>query len=473
LGGLFFALFRFAVTATPALVLAEAAWREGVRTPAGLALAVGAGVQLAIAALVMAYYRTWAPSPGPTTLVCYLISLGWLWFTLPDREDDWFLHLAQAVLVVTPLVVVAAYTMVNSGAILYRRSLNLARRVQGRGNWPRDLSQCRNLPDVKALRESLGLDAGPALQLLRDPRPEVRVAALAALEFRKSWRAGQAEMVLAVLQNDTVPEVRAAAAMALANVNDRQMLEVVADALRDPDPRVRRAAADALFWDSDRRWAWVRYGVRRALSEPALMRDGPMLGEGEKLSPEAVKDFTAWAAEKGILSQRAAETLAVHYARVLHEDPEQTLPLLRQTVQDPHAAPLLRIELTRLLCQSRSLDAKALEALLDPANPAPLRLLATEALLEAGPHIRAIGTLREIARLPNREIALATADVVQRQLGVDLGLALGQPLPPLNSPRAVEVTRRLMAWASRPEYAENVLEGGFPSTGMAARIVEE
>jgi hypothetical protein len=48
--------------------------------------------------------------------------------------------------------------------------------------------------------------------------------------------------------------------------------------------------------------------------------------------------------------------------------------------------------------------------------------------------------------------------VVQRRLGVDLGIALGQPLPPLNSQRAIEITRRLMAWAAQGDFAENVLE---------------
>ena len=59
--------------------------------------------------------------------------------------------------------------------------------------------------------------------------------------------------------------------------------------------------------------------------------------------------------------------------------------------------------------------------------------------------------LRDLARLPNREIALETADVVQRRLGVDLGLALGEPPPPNHSRQAAEVTRRLMQWALLPD----------------------
>jgi hypothetical protein len=53
-----------------------------------------------------------------------------------------------------------------------------------------------------------------------------------------------------------------------------------------------------------------------------------------------------------------------------------------------------------------------------------------------------------VARLPNREIALAIAALVQRRLGVDMGLPPNQPPPPLNSRHAAEITRRVMLWGS-------------------------
>jgi hypothetical protein len=59
--------------------------------------------------------------------------------------------------------------------------------------------------------------------------------------------------------------------------------------------------------------------------------------------------------------------------------------------------------------------------------------------------------LRDIARLPNREMALASADALQRRLGVDLGLALGEPLPALHTRQAADVTRRLMRWAAHQD----------------------
>jgi len=50
--------------------------------------------------------------------------------------------------------------------------------------------------------------------------------------------------------------------------------------------------------------------------------------------------------------------------------------------------------------------------------------------------------------------------VVQRQLGVDLGLPPNQPPPPLNSRHAAEITRRVMLWgADEPGQAVSSLPG--------------
>src|SRR5262249_15991371 len=94
-----------------------------------------------------------------------------------------------------------------------------------------------------------------------------------------------------------------------------------------------------------------------------------------------------------------------------------------------------------------------LTRLLSPANPAPLRLTAADALLADSDNPDALAALRDIARLPNREIALATAEVVQRRLNVDFGLAPEGPLPPLHSRQAAEVTRRVMMWAAHQAEA--------------------
>jgi HEAT repeat protein len=403
--------------------------------------------QLLVCGLALLSRQMWRQSIGPSVITLYVIALGWLWLGSSGSED-WYPHLAQAVLLVVPLVFFAQQMLDESGATALRRARLLAQRLAERRDWPDDLAACRQLPEVKALREALHLDAAPALELLTSPRVEVRVAALAALEFRPDWHGGQAELVLSLAQRAPEPAVRAAAIAALANVEDRNLIEVLAEFLRDPSWEVRRAATEALLWDSERRWPWVRHAVRRCLGDAAFKDDGPLAHDAHLLPPEAVADLTAWTAEKGLLGMRAAVSLGVHYRRILNERPDTELTgSLRRQLANPHAPPALRMELAWLLKNGDELDPGLLEKLLDPANPAPLRLLAAESLLARAEHAEALTALRDLARLPNREIAVATAEVIQRRLGVDLGLPVGQPLPPVHSRQAAEVTRRVMGWA--------------------------
>jgi HEAT repeat protein len=395
---------------------------------------------------------------GPSVITLYTIALGWLWLGNPGA-GDWYFHLARSVLLVVPLIAFGGQMLNDSGATALRRADVLARRLGSRKDWPADLDACRTLPEVKALREALHIDASPALALLHAPGPEVRVAALAALEFRQNWKAGQAEMVLRVAQQAEEPAVRAAAVTALANLDDRELIETLASFLRDPSPVVRQAATEALLWDSERRWSWIRHAVRHSLADPTFKDDGPLRFEGQPFTPAAVADLTAWAAEKGVLSIRAALTLGVHYSRAIAEQPdEDLLPDLRRQLADPHTPPPLRMELVRLLQHNNELDHALVRKLLDPTNPAPLRLVAIEELLGEGENPEAVAALHDLARMPNREIALATADVVQRRLGVDLGLALGEPLPPIHSRPAAEVTRRVMAWAAQNEVPDTTAD---------------
>lgn len=443
--------FRALALLFPAALLFIAA----LRTDDGgnLMLWLGTTFQLLVCLLDALSRQGWRQPVGPSVITMYVIGLGWLWLGTPE-QNDWYLHLAKAILLVVPLICFAVQMLFESGAPALRRARRLAERLATRKEWPADLAACRALPEVKALREAIQRDATPALALLANPRPEVQVAALAALEFRKEWRPGQAEMVLMVAQRAREPVVRAAAVAALGNVDDRVLIEALAEFLRDPSWEVRRASAEALLWDSEHRWNWISHAVRRSLSDPACADDGPLRHEGHMLTPEAVADLTAWSAQKGLVGQRASLTLAVHYARALNECPSPELVQeMRRQLGDPHTPAMLRIELGRLLQGGRAwLDRPLLEGLLAAANPAPLRLLAAESLLEAEPgHRDAVAALQHLARLPNRELALATADVVQRRLGVDLGLALGEPLPPPYSRQAAEVTRRIMTWAAQAE----------------------
>jgi hypothetical protein len=396
---------------------------------------------------------------GPSVITLYLVALAWLWCT--NAGNDWYGHLTKATLLVVPLAVFGYQTLIESGAPAVRRATILADRLGHRKEWPAELSTCRALPEVKALRAALNFDAAPALALLDHPRTEVRVAALVALEFRKEWRPGQAEMVLQAAQRAEEPAIRAAAVCALGNVDDRSLVEMLAQFMYDPSAEVRKAATEALLWDTENRWCAIRYIVRRVLADPLYGNDGALFHEGQLLTPDAVNDLMAWCAEKGVLAARAALTLGYHYNRALTEQPDDKLVnALKAQLADPLTPAVLRIELGRVLQSHQELDLRMLEKMLLPSNPAPLRLIAVELLLsehkETPAGTAALTALRDLARLPNREIALSTADVIQRRLGVDLGLALGQPLPPVHSRQAADITRRVMVWASQYDLPDNI-----------------
>lgn len=443
---------RGLVLLAPAVLLAVGAWRA--TGGPSILLACGALFQVLVCGMAFVGRQGWREPVGHAVIMLYVIALSWL-LVAAAGQDDWYLHACQAVLLVVPLVFFALQCLRDSGAPALRRARLLAQQLARRADWPAGLDACRLLPEVKALREALHVDAAPALELLGHARPQVRIAALAALEFRQNWQAGQAEVVLNAARRALEPEIRAAAVYALANRDDREIIEGLAEFLYDPSHGVRQAATEALLWNTEHRWPWIRVAVRRCLSDPAAQDDGPLRHEGRLLTAEAVSDLTGWAGEKGGLAVRAALTLGVHYGQAFaaERDPKLIARLIRQ-LTDSRAPAVLRLELARLLHQHRELDEHVLRQLLVSTAPAPVRLLAAEALMADGAPPEAVAALYDLARLPNREIALATAEVVQRRLGVDLGLPRGQPPPPVHSRMAAEVARRVLAWATSHEAAD-------------------
>jgi hypothetical protein len=446
-------LGRLAILVIPVTLLALASARATGEHR--LLLALGALFQgLAFVLALVTGGRLHQPI-APAVIMLYVIALSWI--LLGGLQiNDWFFHVAQSLLLVVPLAYFAVQCLKESGALALRRARCLAQQLAQRRDWPADLQACRSLPEVKALRDCLYVDAEPALALLSSHRPEVQIAALTALEFRKSWQRGQPDAVLQLARQTPVPEVRAAAINALANVDDRLIIEALGDFACDPSLMVRQTATIALLWNTEHRWPWVRLAMRNALAHPVCRDDGPLALEGNQLTPDAVADLIAWTTEKGNLAQRAALTLGDHYAQVLAitRDPE-LVARLRSMLADAHTPAMLRLELARLLYQQKELDDTVLRQMLDPSSPAPVRLIAVEALLSEGESAEATAALRDLARLPNREIALATADVIQRRLGVDLGLVPNQPLPTLQTRQAAEVARRVLAWATLQEAVDD------------------
>src|SRR5262249_41899185 len=141
--------------------------------------------------------RRWRRLPGPMVLITYLTALGSLSLGYP-YPADWYPSLTQAVLLLIALAFFGFLVLADSGALERRHAQMLADRLANRKSWPEDLESCRLLPEVKALREAIHNDASSALALLGHSSTQVKVAALAALEFRKHWRVGEAELVLEV-----------------------------------------------------------------------------------------------------------------------------------------------------------------------------------------------------------------------------------------------------------------------------------
>lgn len=381
----------------------------------------------------------------------YLLALLWLW-PAAFLFTDWCVHLAVGVLLIVVLATAGQLLVWSSGAAHMRRVRLAVARLARRRNWPDDLRECRTQLEVQRLREALADDPSPALTLLFDTRPAVQVATLAALERRKHWTNEHAGFILGVARRSSEPEVRAGALTTLIHAHRRPIIDGMAEFLRDPDAEVRQTAAAVLLADPGPRWQWIRGAVQSVLADPSFAADGPLVRPAPNLSLEAVSDLTGWAAQKGTLAVRAALTLQAYYRHAIETLPtEQLLIDVRRQLSDPQSPAGLRTELAQMLHQHRLWDRELQEQLLNPLNPAPLRLVAAGALLTQGGHAGAITALRELARLPNREIALATAELVQKYLGVDLGLPIGQPVPPVHTRLAAEVTRRVMAWASERE----------------------
>src|SRR5207244_2673464 len=166
----------------------------------------------------------WRPPVSASVVVLYLIALGWAW--VPTRgSSDWAVHLGHGILLLGAVGLIGLHDLARSGAEPLRRANKWARRIAGRSHWPLQVVDCRTIPEADALRSAIVDEAGPALALLSDPRPQVQVAALGALEYRAHWRPGEAELVLQVGYESPEPAVRAAAAYALAAVRSFELVD--------------------------------------------------------------------------------------------------------------------------------------------------------------------------------------------------------------------------------------------------------
>ncbi len=380
----------------------------------------------------------------------YLVAVLILWMS-SKNVFDWYLHAAMGTLVAVPLALFIWQEFFYGEGLALRRARRLIRRVAKKTDWPTELPACKELPEVKALRNALREDVEPGLLLLDHPKPQVRLVILAALESCPAWREGQAESVLRCAKVAGESPVRVAALLALANVDDSHLTDLMAVYLRDAAAEVRKAAAEALLTDTGRRWPHIREHLRTALLDTRLAEDGP-LPVVQALPTPAITDLMMWSAEKGPIGLRATLTLLAHYRRELNQNPSMELiDELSGRIRDPRVHSSLRVEYARLLAEGEYIDGRLWNELLKPSQPSYLRLLAAGALLRDGDNEATLETLRDVARVPNREIALQVASILQKVLRIDMGLPIGGKLPKPHSKAAAEIARRVVDWSNGKE----------------------
>lgn len=431
------------VLALPAIVLGLLAQRTR-----SFEITVGAGVLTLFLLVFIRNHPVWRPPVSASVVILYLMALVWAWLPLRG-STDWAPHVAQGVLLLVGVILLAAHDLTGTGAEPLRRANKWTARIKSRRYWPDQLMDCRLLPEAAGLRDAIRHDAGPALALLADERPEVQATALGALEHRPYWRPGEGEYVLRFGQVSDEPAVRAAAIYALAGTNTPELVAGMAAFLRDPAPEVRQAAADALMWEPDSRWPFARDGVREALADPKLAGEGSMFVSIGRIPAAAVADLTTWSAEHPPLAHRAILTLIDHYhAELLTEERPELASELAALMLNPETSPALRVELAALLRDHHLLSADLLDRLTNLDQPGPMRLFAAELMLRINPHDPdGIDVLRGLARQPNREMAIQIAAVLQSVMGLQLGLAEGE-LPQPNTKQAADIARRVLAWAN-------------------------
>lgn len=386
----------------------------------------------------------WRACTSQLAILHFAAALAALYYAKVEYTLD--LYACAAGLVLIPLILLLLPAAQALGSI-QRRARLFVQRLTDRTHWPEDIASCEHLPEVKVLHDLLVFDAEPALGALTCTRPQVRMVVLAALQGRQSWFPGQPERVLASAHFASEPAVRSAALRALANVRDPHLLSKIAEFATDSAPEVRRATLESLVFNPTDRWLDARRWIHAALNDRRFTEDGALPLGNTVLPLQAMDDITVWACEPGACSRRALASLILCYRLSLQRGrtPEIMQRLYSQML-DSRLHSTLRVEVGYLLHEQTAFNHEVLRKMMEYHQPSQLRLLAAAELLLKNFDELALETLREVARQPNREIALGVAQVLQSTLQIDMGLPANLELPPANSKLAAEVARRVILW---------------------------
>ena len=423
---------------------------------------LGLGIGLSLSALVFLIRQGTSRVLGSRFLLAlYLIAFVSLRFVGPDLRDP-LCHLALALCLLTPISIFMFRELTATGGNI-RKAKFILRAFLEREDWPDTHDDIRQLPEVRRLRELLRENPTPALPYLNHPSVKIQAVVLTALEFQPNWAREHADAVLHRANFTDEPLVRSAAVMALACVTKPRHIACLVPFLSDASPEVRRATGIALLWDARNRWNDLRGQIRDALSKPHAAKDGALPCSAD-FPITAIQDLLMWAGEAGAVGRRSTQTILRHCKKAIEEDGSpEAIDRMVMMVQYQKISPAIRVEIAHRLHSTGQLAPEVAVKLLGSGQPTMLRVIAAGALLSQHEDARAVEVLRDAAQQPNREIALVAAGIIQKYLGVDMGLPVGEELPNPNSRLAAEVTRRLIQW-SVGEIAEAIPEP--PSEGI-------
>jgi hypothetical protein len=411
-------------------------------------VAVGVVVQAVFVLIFLRAHPIWRPPVGASVVVLYLIALAWAWVPLRGSADwaphaAQGLLLVVGVLLLATHDLARTGAGPRRRANRWARRLRGRRRWPEQLADCRVLPEAVALRE--AIRDepgpALALLADPrpevqtaalgALEYRPQWRPgEAELVLKFAIDSRQPAVRAAAAYALAAVETpelvagladflrDPAPEVRLAAAEAL-------MWDAEG---RWPYARdgVRETLADPRLADDDPPFS----GICR-LPAAAIADLTTWATEHPPLAGRAIRSLAEH-----------------YHAELLADDRPDLATELSAMMLSPDTAPALRVEIAALLRDHNLLTPDLLDRLTNLDQPGPIRLFAAELMLRINPHDPdGIDVLRGLARQPNRELAVQVAGVLQNVLGVELGLPPGE-LPAPNTKAAADVARQVVLWAN-------------------------
>lgn len=240
-------------------------------------------------------------------------------------------------------------------------------------------------------------DTERVLASLQDESPQVRCAAVRALEKKSGTPEGLQSLIGAL--GDSSAEVREAAALVVGRSGNANVTGALAGCLRDPEPSVRRAAAGglrALGWRPSTQEEAARFDIALGNTPEALSGPTPKTEYSpetntafhRRIRAEAEKEKNDPARISALLAAAHGDDLLARLGAI-HDLGQTTTPAVTEELLKFLSDPEREVRLT------------AAQALAGRAGTLPAHLLGS--LEDSNAEVRLVA-VRFFARVPNRQI---------------------------------------------------------------------